>query len=275
MQKKGSNWKFLVGAVAGAFIGSRFLKNSQPVSNNGKTVGVNSAPASNTVATVAVQDPSDSEGGVLTEFTREVPAVSKRVVSEVPENKMEYYFGYLPVRNFLIAIVVAFIFKFIGLGMMVKFQSDNSSADNIYVAVTHISWFLIAYTILMLITKAKGCVRWLRNALTIGVTFFFDVAFFSSAFIIAGLLPKGANSVRDAWFVAFIVVASFLLNHLLLMLEGKNISTVKAVKELDKFFSVELSSLNPNWILLIMVFFFLAISTYYFKYGVPFASYFV
>lgn len=263
-----------MGAVAGAFVASRFLKNSQPVGNDEKMVGVNSAPASDTAATVAAQALSDSEGVVLTEFTREAPAVSKRVVSEVPKNKMEYYFGYLPVKNFLIAIVVAFIFKFIGLGMMVKFQSDNASTDNIYVAVTHISWFLIAYTILMLITKAKGCVRWLRNALTTGVAFFFDVAFFSSAFIIAGLLPKGTNSVRDAWFVAFIVVASFLLNHLLLMLEGKDISTLKAVKKLDKFFSVELPSLNPYWILFMMVFFFLAISTYYFRYGVPFASYF-
>jgi hypothetical protein len=257
MQKKGSNWKFLVGAAAGAFVAYRSLKNSKPPIELGKPNDVNLA------APQILDNPKQEQG-----------ASAGINLSVAPKNKMEYYFGYLPVKTFITALAVAFILKYIDLGMMVKFRGDNYSIDNVYTAMTSSAWLLIIFTPILFLFRKNGFARWVRCVLSTGMTFFFDVAFFSSAFILANVLPTSKNSVRDACLVAFILLASVLLNHLLLILMRKDVSTLKLVKRVDKYFKTERAPLNAQWVFAIAVISFLCISYYFSEHGIPFASYF-
>jgi len=257
VQKKGSNWKFLVGAAAGAFVAYRSLKNSKPPMALGNPVGKN-------LATPQILDSPKHEQGVSEGIH----------LSITPKNTMEYYFGYLPVKTFLTALAVAFILKFIDLGMMDKFRKDNYSVDNVYTALANGAWLLIILTPILFVFRKSGIARWVRWVLATLMTFFIDVAFFSSAFILANVFPTSKNSVRDAWLVAFILVASVLLNHLLLMLMRNDVSTLKLVKRVDKHFQIECAPLSAQWVFAIAVISFLVISSYFSRYGIPFASFF-
>ncbi|NWB27765.1 hypothetical protein [Pseudomonas gingeri] len=278
MQNKGSNWKFLVGAVAGAFVASRLLGNSQLLLNDGKTRG--DAPTSVALnvnltlktAEAASQDLTDLKDHGVEVDGINIPIVSKSEASSGSKKEKGYCFGYLPVGNFITALIVAILFKFFNFGMMVQFGKDNSSVDNIYTALTNIAWLLIMLAPILFIFRAKRFMRLVRCALTNGMMFFFDVAFFASAFIIVNILPEHEKSIRNAWFVGFVIVALFLLNHLLLALMGKDVSTLKLVKRIDAFFVIEVPPLSAKWVLGIAVVSFLLISSYFSKYGIPFAS---
>ncbi len=278
MQKQGSNWKFVVGAIAGAFIVSRFSKSSQLVVKEGNTAGAVPPPVAVNVdvtfktADAAAQDLTHLKTDGVEGDGENISLVSKTEAPNGPKKEKGYYFGYLPVKNFITAIIVAILYKFFNFGMMVQFGKDNSSVDNVYTALTNITWLLIVLAPILFVFKAKGLARWGRCALRNGMTFFFDVAFFASAFIIMNVFPEHEKSVRNAWFVGFVIVALFLLNHLLLILMGKDISTLKLVKRVDAFFKVEFLPLNAKWALGIAVVSFLLISSYFSKYGIPFAS---
>lgn len=278
MQKQGSNWKFVVGAIAGAFIAFRFSKSSKLVVKEGNAAGAVPSPVAVNVnvtfktADAAAQDLTDLKTDGVEGDGESLSLVSETEAPNCPKREKGYYFGYLPVKNFITAIIVAISFKFFNFGMMVQFGKDNSSVDNIYTALTNIAWLLIVLTPILFIFKAKGFARWVRCALKNGMIFFFDVALFASAFIIINIFPEHEKSVRNAWFVGFVIVALFFLNHLLLILIDKDVSTLKLVKRIDAFFKIEIPPLNTKWVLIIAVVSFLLISSYFSKYGIPFAS---
>ena len=151
MQKKGSNWKFLVCAAAGAFVSYRSLKNSRPQIELGKPVDVN-LPAPQ-----ILDNPKEGKEAV-TDLT---PKASK-----TPVNKSEYYFGHLPVQNFVTALIVAMIFKWLGLGITLSFLNDNASIENLFAGGAVISWSLIIYAFSLLINKTLCCVRLFQSMLT-------------------------------------------------------------------------------------------------------------
>ncbi|KIY17105.1 hypothetical protein [Pseudomonas amygdali] len=219
VQKKGSNWKFLVGAAAGAFVAYRSLKNSKPPTELGKPNDVNLA------APQILHNPKQAKEAV----TGLTPKASK-----IPENKSEYYFGHLPVQNFVTALIVAMIFKWLGLGMTLSFLNDNASIDNLFAGGAVISWSLIIYAFSLLFNKTLCCVRLFQSMLTTNIKFFFDVALFASAFLLVKLLAEKDYSCESIMPFAFLLFSIIGMNHVFLMLQGKDSSTVAAAKWLDK-----------------------------------------
>ncbi|CAN1599664.1 hypothetical protein [Pseudomonas mediterranea] len=219
VQKKGSNWKFWVGAAAGAFVAYRSLKNSKPHIELGKPVD------ENPVAPETLDNPKQAKETV----TDLMPKASK-----IPESKSEYYFGHLPVQNFVTALIVAMIFKWLGLGMTLSFLNDNASIDNLFAGGAVISWSLIIYALSLLFNKSLYCVRIFQSMLTINIKFFFDVALFASAFLAVKLLAEKVYSCDSIMPVAFLLLSIIGMNHVFLMLQGKDSSTVAATKWLDK-----------------------------------------
>lgn len=219
MQNKGSNWKFLVGAAAGAFIAYRSLKNSKPQVEIGKAVGEKSTAPQ-----------------ILSDSTEAMEAAKELTVnlSAVPENKVEYYFGHLPIQNFGTALIVALLFKYLGLGMTLSFLNDNASIDNVFAGGAVIAWSLIIYAVSLFLGKSRCAMRLFHNVLITNIKFFFDVALFASAFLVVKLLTDKEYSCGSMASFAFLLASIVGMNHLFLMLQGKDLSTVAAAKWLDK-----------------------------------------
>ncbi|MCK9764254.1 hypothetical protein LT722_21720 [Pseudomonas syringae pv. syringae] len=219
MQKKGSNWKFLVGAAAGVFVAYRSLKNSKPQIELGTPLDIN-------LVAPEILDNSKQTKEAVTNLT---PKASKN-----PESKNEYYFGHLPVQNFVTALIVAMIFKWLGLGMTLSFLNDNASIDNLFAGGAVISWSLIIYAFSLIFNKSLCGVRLFQSVLATNIKFFFDVALFASAFLVVKLFADKNYSCGSIMPFAFLLSSIIGMNHVFLMLQGKDSSTVAATKWLDK-----------------------------------------
>ncbi|MCI0914976.1 hypothetical protein [Pseudomonas putida] len=219
VQKKGSNWKFFVGAAAGAFVAYRSLTNSK------SSVGLVKPAVETPVVPEILGNPKQA---------KETAVDLTPNASKIPENKVEYYFGHLPVQNFVTALIVAVIFEWLGLGMTLSFLNDNASIDNVFVGGAVISWSLIIYAFSLLFSRSLSCVRLFQSMLTTNIKFFFDVALFASAFLVVKLLEEKNFSCNSTMSFAFLLLSIVGMNHVFLMLQGKALSTVAAANWLDK-----------------------------------------